>query len=144
MRVFFGVLLGVTLWQFLPEYVWPMLGSLAFLCWVAPHNPVANFLGAGFGGASMLNLSLDWSAIAANTSLFLTPWWTQVIMFTAYVIVCWILLPAAKYGGLGTWKHHLMSNRLFLGENPSCRRRGSVVVNLKLKPSRKRHGVPDQ
>lgn len=115
MRVFFLVLLGVTLWQFLPEFVWPMLGSLAFLCWVAPHNPVANFLGAGFGGASMLNLSLDWSSISTNINLFLTPWWTQVIIFAAYVLSCWILLPAAKYGGLGKWDKNLMSNRLYLG-----------------------------
>jgi len=49
MWVFFAVLGGVTFWQFLPEYVFPMLGSLAFLCWVAPRNATANFIGAGFG-----------------------------------------------------------------------------------------------
>jgi len=58
-----------------------MLGSLAFLCWVAPHNHVANLIGAGFGGMGFLNLSLDWSNITARYSLFLTPWWTQVVMF---------------------------------------------------------------
>jgi hypothetical protein len=116
MRIFFLVLLGITLWQFLPEYVWPMLGSLAFLCWVAPNNSTANFLGAGFGGAGMLNLSLDWSSISANINLFLTPWWTQVIMFVSFVLSCWILLPAAKYGGMGSWDVNLMSNRLFLGK----------------------------
>lgn len=107
----------MTLWQFLPEYVWPMLGSLAFLCWVAPNNEVANFLGSGFGGMGFLNLSLDWSNISGNGSLFLTPWWTQVVMFAAFVFSCWILLPAAKFGGLGTWDFQLMSNRLFLGES---------------------------
>lgn len=117
MRVFFLVLLGITLWHFLPEYVWPMLGSLAFLCWVAPSNPTANFVGAGFGGMGFLNLSLDWSTVNPNgVSLFLTPWWTQVIIFAAFVFNCWILLPAAKFGKLGSWDHKLMSNRLFLGE----------------------------
>jgi hypothetical protein len=114
-RVFFLVLLGVTLWQFLPEYIFPMLSSLAFLCWVAPNNKIANFIGAGFGGMGFLNLSLDWSNVASTTSLFLTPWWTQVVMFVAFVCSCWILLPAAKFGGLGDWHHKLMSNRLFLG-----------------------------
>lgn len=93
-----------------------MLGSLAFLCWVAPRNEVANFIGAGFGGMGFLNLSLDWSSIAASTSLFLTPWWTQVIMFVAFVVNCWILLPAAKWGNLAKWDHGLMSNRVFLGK----------------------------
>jgi len=114
-KVFFLVLLFVTLWQFLPEYAFPMTGSLAFLCWVAPHNEIANFVGAGFGGMGFLNLSLDWSSIAQAYSLFLTPWWTQVVIFAAFVFNCWVLMPAAKYGGLGKWQHKLMSNRLFLG-----------------------------
>lgn len=114
-KVFFLLLAGVTLWQFLPEYIFPMLGSLAVICWVAPSNPVANFVGAGFGGMGVLNLSLNWSNISSNGSLFLTPWWTQVVMFVAFVCSCWILLPLAKFGQLGDWNHHLMSNRLFLG-----------------------------
>ena len=115
-KVFFLVLLAVTLWQFLPEFAFPMLGSLAFLCWVAPNNPVANFVGAGYGGMGFLNLSLNWSSIANAYNLFLTPWWTQVLMFAGYVCSCWIMIPAAKYGGLGKWDHHLMSNRVYLGE----------------------------
>lgn len=118
-KTFFVVLLAVTLWQFLPEYVFPMLGSLAFLCWVAPNNPVANFVGAGYGGMGFLNLSLNWSSISTLYNLFLTPWWTQVIIFAAFACSCWILLPAAKFGGLGEWDKHLMSNRPFLGEWPS-------------------------
>ena len=118
MLIFFSVLVGVILWQFLPEYVFPFLGSLAFLCWVAPHNKTANFVGAGFGGMGFLNLSLDWSSVAANYSLFLTPWWTQVVIFSGFVVSCWILLPAAKFGGLGNWDHQLMSNRVFLGLSP--------------------------
>ena len=45
MYIFFAVLGGVTLWQFLPEFAFPFLGSLAFLCWVAPENATANFIG---------------------------------------------------------------------------------------------------
>ena len=54
--MFFGVLVGMILWQLLPEFVFPFLGSLAFLCWVAPHNPTANFVSSGFGGMAFLNL----------------------------------------------------------------------------------------
>ncbi|GJC77242.1 oligopeptide transporter 8 [Colletotrichum liriopes] len=118
-KVFFWALLGMTLWQFLPEYVFPMLGSLAFLCWVAPSNSVANFIGAGFGGMGFLNISLDWSNISTNGSLFLTPWWTQVVMFAGFVCSVWVLIPAAKFGNLGEWHEHLMSNRLFLENGTS-------------------------
>jgi hypothetical protein len=120
MLVFFLALVGVMIWQFLPEFVFPFLQSLAFLCWVAPHNATANFIGGGLGGMGFLNLSLDWSVInnQVNThtgSLFLTPWWSQVIVFMAFMINCWVLLPLAKWAGLGLWHHHLMSNRLFTG-----------------------------
>lgn len=115
MKVFFFSLLGMTFWQFLPEYIFPFTSSLAFLCWVAPRNPIANFMGSGLGGMGFLNLSLDWSNINWNgSSIMLTPWWTQVILFLAFVFSCWVLVPAAKWGNLGSFKHGLMSNSLFM------------------------------
>jgi hypothetical protein len=115
--VFFSVILGVTLWQFLPEFIFPFLSSLAFLCWVAPRSGVANFMGSGLGGMGFLNLTFDWSninAIDGMGNLFVTPWYTQVIAFAAFVVNCWILLPIAKWGKLAVWNHHLMSNDAFL------------------------------
>ncbi|KAJ5539223.1 Oligopeptide transporter OPT superfamily [Penicillium frequentans] len=115
MKVFFLAFLGMTLWQFLPEYVFPFLSSLAFLCWVAPHNAATNFIGSGLGGMGFLNLSLDWSNINWNgSSIMLTPFWTQVILFLAYAFNCWVLIPAAKWGDLGSYKHGLMSNSLLM------------------------------
>jgi OPT family small oligopeptide transporter len=120
MKVFFFALLGMTLWQFLPEYVFPFTSSLAFLCWVAPRNPVANFIGSGLGGMGFLNLSLDWSNINWNgSSIMLTPWWTQVLLFLAFAFNCWVLIPAAKWGNLGAFKHGIMSNSLMLANGTS-------------------------
>ena len=119
MMVFVFVLIGIFFWQFLPEFVFPMMGSLAFLCWVAPHSTTANFIGSGFGGMGFMNLSLDWSNVGYLSqmgSMFLTPFWTQVIVFSAFVVNCWILIPASKWGGLGGWNEHIMSNRLFMGK----------------------------
>lgn len=114
MIIFFSCLIGMTLWQFLPEYIFPMTSSLAFLCWVAPKNPVANFIGSGLGGMGFMNLSLDWSNINWNgSSIMITPFWTQVILFLAFAFNCWVLIPAAKWGKLGDYKHGLMSNSLF-------------------------------
>ncbi|KAJ4376159.1 OPT super [Neocucurbitaria cava] len=113
MVIFFLCLVGMTLWQFLPEFVFPLTSSLAFLCWVAPKNPVANFIGSGLGGMGFMNLSLDWSNINWNgSSILITPFWTQTVLFLAFVFNCWVLLPAAKWGKLGSYKHGLMSNSL--------------------------------
>ena len=123
MMIFFFVLIGIFFWQFLPEFVFPMMGSLALLCWVAPHNATANFIGSGFGGMGFMNLSFDWSNIGYLSqmgSMFLTPFWTQVIVFSAFVVNCWILIPASKWGGLGSWHEHIMSNRLFMRKSCAC------------------------
>jgi hypothetical protein len=108
--VFFGVFGAIILWQFLPEYVFPMLSSLAFLCWVAPENYVANFIGGGIGGMGFLNLSLDWANISNSVSPnpMIVPFWTTTVLTVAYILNCWILLPAAKWGSLGVWDKRLM------------------------------------
>ena len=37
-----------------------------------------------------------------------------MIVFLAFVLNCWILIPAAKWGNLGIYKHGLMSNSVLL------------------------------
>lgn len=119
--VFFGSFVFIIFWQFLPEYVFPMLSSLSFLCWVAPRNATANFIGAGIGGMGFLNLSLDWANIS-NISLnnpMIVPFWTTAVLTVAFVFNCWVLIPASKWGSLSMWSNEtdtqLMSNRVFLG-----------------------------
>ena len=106
----------MLLYTFLPEYLFPMLTSLSLLCWVAPRNAVANFVGAGIGGMGFLNLTMDWTNISSLslTNPMVVPFWTTVVLTTAFVFNCWVLVPAAKWGGLGTWKPRLMSNKVFL------------------------------
>ena len=47
----------------------PMTSSLAFLCWVAPENYTANFIGSGLVEWGF-NLSLDWSNITSSIMLY--------------------------------------------------------------------------
>ncbi|CAI5759636.1 unnamed protein product [Candida verbasci] len=112
MQVFFVVLIGVCFWTFLPEYVFPMTSSLALLCWCAPENYTANFIGSGLGGMGFLNISLDWSNI--TSSIMLSPYWVHVVQFLAFILGAWILIPATKWGNLGNFQYGLMSNNLFM------------------------------
>ncbi|KAF2108814.1 OPT oligopeptide transporter protein-domain-containing protein [Lophiotrema nucula] len=113
--VFFGVLTFAIVWHFLPEYAFQMLASLSFLCWVAPHNRVANFIGAGYGGMGVLNLTLDWANVSTGNfvSPMILPFWVTAILTVAFILSNWILLPAAKWGNLGETKIGLVSNHLF-------------------------------
>lgn len=72
-------------WQFLPEFAFPFVASLAPLCWFATRNHKVNFLGAGRGGAGLLNITLDWSNITSTVITY--PYSVQVIIFVSFVIV---------------------------------------------------------
>lgn len=74
-------------WQFLPEFMFPMVAALAPLCWFAPNNHTVNFLGAGQKGIGLLNITLDWSNITSKVITY--PYNVQVVIFVGFVItVC--------------------------------------------------------
>ncbi|KAL4784655.1 OPT oligopeptide transporter protein-domain-containing protein [Aspergillus varians] len=110
--VFWILLLGTFVWQFLPEYLFPFVASLAPLCWFASRNHTVNFIGAGRGGMGLLNITLNWSNI---TSVVITyPYSVQVIIFVGFVLTCWILIPIAYFGKLwGSPTYDIMSNGVF-------------------------------
>lgn len=134
MRVFFFVLIGVCIWHFFPEYIWPMTSSLAFLCWVAPENYTANFIGSGLGGMGFMNITLDWSNI--TSSIMLYPYWVQVIQFLAFILSAWILIPLVKWGSLSNYKFGLMSNSLFLANGTKYPTTELLTPDLQLNVTR--------
>ncbi|KAF8902832.1 OPT oligopeptide transporter protein-domain-containing protein [Mucidula mucida] len=96
-KIFWYGILALFCWQFLPEYVFPFLSSLALLCWFS-RNPTAQFLGSGLGGAGVLNITLDWSNIGSQFIYY--PYWAQVNIFAAGLIGAWILIPVAHLTGV--------------------------------------------
>ncbi|KAG0024539.1 hypothetical protein BGZ82_010426 [Podila clonocystis] len=112
-RVFWYVLIGVFFWSFLPEYAFPFTSSLAILCWFAPRNDTVKFVGSGLGGMGVLNFTLSWSNITSN--IMVSPWWTQVISFAAFVVSVWVLVPISYFTGVWNGKQFpIMSNVLYM------------------------------
>ncbi|KAK1846758.1 OPT oligopeptide transporter [Colletotrichum chrysophilum] len=112
MKVFWWILLGTFVWQFLPEYIFPFVAALAPLCWFASRNHVVNFLGAGRGGVGLLNITLNWSNITSTVITY--PYSVQVTIFVGFVITTWILIPVAYFGNLwGSPTYNIMSNGVF-------------------------------
>ncbi|KAL2854567.1 OPT oligopeptide transporter protein-domain-containing protein [Aspergillus pseudodeflectus] len=109
----FWILFGATfVWQFLPEYLFPFVASLAPLCWFASRNHTVNFIGAGRGGMGLLNITLNWSNITSTVVTY--PYHVQVIVFVTFVMTCWILIPIAYFGKLwGSPTYPIMSNQVF-------------------------------
>ncbi|KAL4881631.1 OPT oligopeptide transporter protein-domain-containing protein [Aspergillus karnatakaensis] len=112
MKMFYILLLAIFVWQFLPEYLFPFVGSLAPLCWFASRNHNVNFIGAGRGGMGLLNITLNWSNITSTVVTY--PYSVQVIIFSTFVLTCWILIPIAYFGNIwGSPTYNIMSNSVF-------------------------------
>ncbi|KAH3660378.1 hypothetical protein OGAPHI_006964 [Ogataea philodendri] len=112
MRMFTIGLAIMFVWQFFPEFVFPLTSSLAFLCYMAPNNHVVNFWGSGLGGLGFMNISLDWSNV--SSSVMLSPYWTIVVQFCGFALMCWVLLPFFKWYDHGKFSLGLMDNKLLL------------------------------
>ncbi|WRT67432.1 OPT family small oligopeptide transporter [Kwoniella shivajii] len=112
MKVFWLIFLGMFIWQFFPEIIFPFVAALAPLCWFASKNHTVNFLGAGRGGIGLFNITLDWSNITSTVITY--PYSVQVTVFVSFVITTWILIPVAYFGNLwGSPTYNIMSNGVF-------------------------------
>ncbi len=62
-------------WEFVPQYMFPWLTSMAVLCLISPFSKTMKRLGSGYHGSGILNFSLDWNAIGLGPfGPLYTPW----------------------------------------------------------------------
>ncbi|CAG8615839.1 7538_t:CDS:10, partial [Acaulospora morrowiae] len=106
-------------WQFVPQYMFTWLTSMALLCLIAPYSSVIKKLGSGYRGVGILNFTLDWNAIGQPGPLF-TPWWAQVNYYFGIIVGAWIIAPllywnnvldAQKFPFLATYSLDKYGNR---------------------------------
>ncbi|KAJ1881925.1 hypothetical protein LPJ57_001289 [Coemansia sp. RSA 486] len=98
-QIFWAFFAISFLWYFVPGVIFPALGFLSILCFVAPGNTIANQLGDAFNGVGMLNFSLDWSYISSAYTLspIAIPWVYACNVFAGFVIIMWIATPIGYY-----------------------------------------------
>ncbi|VDB93475.1 unnamed protein product [Peniophora sp. CBMAI 1063] len=91
---FFGfVMLGSFVWYFIPGYLFTALSYFNWPCWIAPENIVVNSLFGTVSGLGMGLLTFDWSQITFFNSPLVVPFWAQLNVFVAFVIMIWFVAP---------------------------------------------------
>ncbi|KAG0346546.1 hypothetical protein BG004_001471 [Podila humilis] len=113
MRYFMLVTLGSFIWYWFPGYIFPTVGTVAWLCWINPQNSVlSQFTGAsglGFG-----TLAFDWSAYASLIQPLVTPWFAQANIIIGFLLVVYVMVPWAYYTNLWNSKNYpILSAKLF-------------------------------
>ncbi|KAF9111125.1 hypothetical protein BGX27_005360 [Mortierella sp. AM989] len=99
MKYFLLVSGGMFIYYWLPGYIFPTIGVLSWICWIAPNNPVLAQL-TGSYGLGIGTIALDWSAINSYVAPLVTPWFAQVNILVGFVLVAYIIVPWAYYTDL--------------------------------------------
>lgn len=77
-----------------PGYLFEMLTSLSWICWIFPNSVLAQQLGSGLYGLGIAAVGMDWSTISAYLgSPLASPWFATANVAAGFVFVMYILTP---------------------------------------------------
>ncbi|KAG0199594.1 hypothetical protein BGX28_007141 [Mortierella sp. GBA30] len=113
-RFFLVATLGMALYAWIPGFLFPVLATFAWICWINPDNLLLSQI-TGENGLGVGVISFDWNTITGFlNSPLITPWWAQVNILFGFILMAWILVPIAYYTNL--WeakKFPIYGSRLF-------------------------------
>ncbi|KAG0335424.1 hypothetical protein BG005_004588, partial [Podila minutissima] len=99
-KFFLVATFSMFLYQWIPGFIFPVLSSIAWICWIKPDNLVLSQL-TGAGGLGFGAISLDWNNIVSFLgSPLIIPWWAQVNIGIGFFLIAWVMVPIAYYTNL--------------------------------------------
>ncbi|XP_068635317.1 oligopeptide transporter 7-like [Aristolochia californica] len=77
-----------------PGYLFSMLTSLSWICWIFPNSVLAHQLGSGLLGLGIGAVGLDWSTVSSYLgSPLASPWYATANVAVGFFIVMYVLTP---------------------------------------------------
>ncbi|KAL9660066.1 hypothetical protein QQ045_024877 [Rhodiola kirilowii] len=81
-----------------PGYLFPMLTSLSWICWIYPKSVLAQQLGSGLHGLGIGAIGFDWSSISSYLgSPLASPWFATANIAVGFTIVVYVITPIAYW-----------------------------------------------
>ncbi|XP_031495743.1 oligopeptide transporter 7-like isoform X1 [Nymphaea colorata] len=81
-----------------PGYLFPMLTSLSWLCWVFPKSVLAQQLGSGLHGLGVGAFSFDWSTVSSYLgSPLASPWFATANLAAGFFLIMYVITPLAYW-----------------------------------------------
>lgn len=82
----------------LPGYLFPMLTSLSWICWIFPTSILAHQLGSGLHGLGIGAIGLDWSSISSYLgSPLASPWFATANIAAGFFLVMYVITPVTYW-----------------------------------------------
>ncbi|KAF9169353.1 hypothetical protein BGX21_008146 [Mortierella sp. AD011] len=135
MRYFYYVTLGSFLWYWFPNYIFPTVGVLSWICWIKPDNVVLAQI-TGSNGLGFGTIALDWAAVTLYVQALITPWFAQVNILVGLVVVVYIMVPWAYYTDLWNSKNYPILSADLYTRDGGYYNISEVLVNNILSPEK--------
>ncbi|KAM3321504.1 oligopeptide transporter 7 [Capsicum chacoense] len=77
-----------------PGYLFSMLTSLSWICWIFPKSVLAQQLGSGLKGLGIGAIGLDWSSVSSYLgSPLASPWFATANVAAGFIFVMYVVTP---------------------------------------------------
>ncbi|KAK4486552.1 hypothetical protein RD792_009237 [Penstemon davidsonii] len=81
-----------------PGYLFQMLTSLSWICWIFPKSILAQQLGSGLSGLGIGAVGLDWSTISSYLgSPLASPWFATANVAAGFFLVMYVVTPLSYW-----------------------------------------------
>ncbi|PKI53883.1 hypothetical protein CRG98_025677 [Punica granatum] len=104
-----------------PGYMFLMLTSMSWVCWLAPKSVFIQQLGSGLSGLGIGAFAIDWSTISSYLgSPLASPWFATANVAVGFVLVMYVMTPLSYWFDIYNAKTFpIFSNDLFMSNGSS-------------------------
>ncbi|KAG2688682.1 hypothetical protein I3843_09G107500 [Carya illinoinensis] len=98
LQFFLVVLASSFAYYIVPNYLFPSITALSFVCWIWKDSVTAQQIGSGLRGLGVGSFALDWSTVAGFLgSPLATPGFAIINILVGFFITVYILIPIAYW-----------------------------------------------
>lgn len=92
-----SLILGAVYCTF-PGYLFTMLTSVSWICWLAPKSVLVQQLGSGFKGLGIAAFGFDWATISSYLgSPLASPWFATANIAVAFFFIMYVMTPVTYW-----------------------------------------------
>ena len=98
LQFFILVLVSSFAYYVVPNYLFPSITALSFVCWIWKDSVTAQQIGSGLRGLGVGSFALDWSTVAGFLgSPLATPGFAIINIMSGFFIILYVLIPIAYW-----------------------------------------------
>ncbi|XP_078430058.1 oligopeptide transporter 7-like isoform X2 [Wolffia australiana] len=114
-QFFVVAFIGSFAYYIFPGYLFQMLTSISWICWVFPGSVLAQQIGSGLYGLGVGAVGLDWSTISSYLgSPLASPWFATANIAAGFFLIMYVITPLAYWLNLYKAKNFpIFSDGLF-------------------------------